>query len=379
MIHYGAQRAERWEGDAMHLADWSMHAVRLPYRRPVRWASTAEEAADYLLLRLVADDGLVGVAEGVVKPVWNGVTVRSLGCVLEELFLPLLRAVDLLDEAAVARALARIPEHRLAKAMLDTACWDLRAQARGRPLWQLWGGDQAVAVSWTVTRQEPLAMAGEAEAMVGRHGFRTLKVKGGQGVERDLAVLAAIRAAVGADVDIYVDSNGAYAPDEALSYVRQLAERGVGLVEDPCPLRPDRAFERLQAASPLPLLVDHACSDARDAALFLERGARALSLKLSKAGPTECRRMAALAHAQGCATLVGLTGESSLGALAGLQLASTLPGRQTGWPAELTFYLLLAEEYVVAPLAIVDGQIRLPDTPGCARVVDWERVRALGI
>jgi L-alanine-DL-glutamate epimerase-like enolase superfamily enzyme len=361
----------------MRLAEWSTHPIHIPYGRAVRWASTEEAGADYLLLRLVSDDGLVGVAEGVLKATWNGVTARSLPVVLEELFIPLIRDVDLLDEAAVARALARVPEHRLAKSMVDAACWDLRSQVAHKPLWQLWEGDAQVPVSWTVTRQEPRAMAGEAETMVSRHGFRTLKVKGGQGWERDFQALAEIRAACGPGVALYVDANGAYPADEALGYVRELAERGVFLAEDPCHLLPNAAFRDLQQASPIPLLVDHGCNNARDAALFLEQGARALSLKLSRAGPTECRRIAAVAHARGCGVHLGLGAESSLGALLGLQVASALPGRERSLPAELAFFLMLPEEYVTEPLRVQDGQIQLPATPGLACRVDWDRVRAL--
>lgn len=361
----------------MRLVEWSAHPAHLPYRQPVTWASTAEDGADYLVLRLVGDDGSVGIAEGVVKLTWNGVTLRSLTVVLEELFIPLLRDVDLLDETAVTRAIGRVPEHRLARSLIDLACWDLRSQAQGLPLWHLWGGDPEVPVSWTVTRQAPGAMAAEAETMVGRHGIRTLKVKGGQGWECDFQVLAEIRAAVGPDVALYVDANSAYPAAEAPAYLRQLAERGVFLVEDPCRLQPNAAFRRLQAESPLPLLVDHGCSTSQEAALFLEQGARALSLKLSKAGPTECRRIAAAAHAQGCGVHVGLVGETSLGALAGLQLASALPGRATSLPAEQAFFLMLTEEYVTAPLHVELGRIRLPDEPGFAQFVDWERLRAL--
>src|SRR5215210_6145368 len=139
----------------MRLAEWSTFPIRIPYRRPITWASTAADAAEFLLLRLVADDGRVGLAEGGINPVWNGATARSLHVALEELFIPRVQDIDLLDEAAVTRALNRVPEHRLAKSMVDTACWDLRSQARGRPLWQVWGGDAAVPVSWTVTRQDP--------------------------------------------------------------------------------------------------------------------------------------------------------------------------------------------------------------------------------
>ncbi len=361
----------------MRLAEWSTHPIHLPYPRHIQWASTDEDGADYLLLRLVADDGTVGVAEGIAKPAWGGANPRTLAVVLEELFIPLLRSVDLLDESAVGRALSRVSEQRLARSMIDIACWDLRSQAQGMPLWQLWGGDAEVPVSWTVTRQPPTAMAREAAEMVGGHGFRTLKVKGGQGRDVDRAALMEIRSAVGPDVALMVDANRGYKAEEALDYVQELADLGVTVAEDPCQLRPNRAFHELQEASPIPLLVDNGCRSADDAALLLEHGARALSLKLSGTGVTEAQRMAAMAHAQGCAAHVGFIGETSMGALVALQVASAVPTRAYSLPAETTFFLTFAEEYVAERVRVEDGRVRLPTSPGLARWVDWERVAAL--
>ena len=361
----------------MRLAQWSTHPIHLPYPRHTQRASTDEDGADYLLLRLVTDDGMVGVAEGVAKPAWQSVNPRALAVVIEELFIPLIRDIDLLDERAVNRALSHIREQRAARSMIDIACWDLRSQAAGRPLWHLWGGDAEVPVSWTVTRQAPGDMARDAAETVGRHGFRTLKVKGGQGRDVDRAALTQIRAAVGSDVELMVDANRGYPEEEGLSYVLELAELGVTVAEDPCQLRPNHAFRELQEASPIPLLVDNGCGSVEDAALFLEEGARALSLKLSRTGVTEAQRMAALAHAQNCAAHVGFIGETSLGALVALQVASALPTRDYSLPAETTFFLTFGQEYVAERVRVEDGRVRLPAVPGLGRWVDWERVSAL--
>lgn len=360
----------------MRLTEWSTHPIHLAYPRAIQWANSGEDGADYLLLRLVGDDGTVGVAEGVAKTAWAGVTPRTLAVVLEELFIPAIREVDLLDEAAVNRAIGKIPEQRLARSMVEIACWDLRSQVQGMPLWQLWGGEPEVPVSWTVTRQPPTVMARESATMVDRHGFRTLKIKGGQGREVDRIALTEIRAAVGPDVALMVDANRAYSQDEALSYVCELAELSVIVAEDPCQLRPNRAFRELQEASPIPLLVDNGCRSAQDAALFLEQGARALSLKLSGTGVADARRMAAMAREQQCAAHVGFMGETSLGAMVALQLASALPTRAESLPAETSFFLMFDTEYVAERLRVEHGTVRLPTTPGLARWVDWERVRA---
>src|SRR5947208_139314 len=226
----------------MRLAEHSLHCYRLRYERPVRWSDIVEEAAPFVLLRLQGDTGAVGVAEITVKPTWCGVTARSLIATIEEIFLPLLATVDLDDPAKVRAVLERVPENQAAKTLIDNAGWDLHAASVGRPLWRQWGGRAWIELSWALTRQAPPAMAAEAAAMVARHGFRTLKVKGGQGLDVDLAGMRDIRSAVGDKVRLYVDANGAYGMDQALAYASAMADAGAVMMEDPCAFAPDARF-----------------------------------------------------------------------------------------------------------------------------------------
>lgn len=275
-----------------------------------------------MLLRLHTDDGLEGVAEGPIKPTWTGTTAGTLTAALNEMLLPALDKVDLADAAAVRKCLAPFPENRLAKALIDNACWDLRAQALGTPLWRIWGGTREVPLSWTVTRAAPALMAREAAEMVDRYGFRTLKVKGGQGFETDAGALREIRSAVGSEVDFYVDANSTYTAEQAPAYVRMLAENGATHAEDPCDLRPNRWFRETQLASSIPLVVDARCLSTEDAELFLEQGARAIGVKSKRVGASLALDIARLAD---CRVNVGLHAESALGALASMQVAAAFP------------------------------------------------------
>ena len=353
----------------MRLVEHRLYAYRLPYERPVAWSDIVEDAAPFVLLRLTADTGAVGVAEITVKPTWCGVTARSLVAALEDIFIPLLETLDLSDPAKVRARLEAIPENQAAKALIDNACWDLYAAQSGRPLWQNWHGRANVELSWAVTRQAPAAMAEEAERMVARHGFRVLKIKGGQGFERDLAGIREIRSAVGDTVRFYVDANGAYPTDQALDYAHALAAEGAVLLEDPCPLAPDASFQALQQNSAVPILVDFGCTSLRDAALFLERQARALSVKPGRFGLTHAHAMRALAEQSGSKVVTGLMGESALGTLAGLQFSATITDPIV--PAELTWYLAMTQQPILAMPTIANGALTLPETPSLAALVDW--------
>ena len=356
----------------MRLADYRLYTYRLRYAKPVRWSDIVEDAAPFVLLRLTADDGTEGVAEITVKPTWCGVTARSLIAAIEDIFIPLVKKLDLNDPAKVRAALDIVPENQAAKMLLDNACWDLHAARQGRPLWQSWNGKPRVELSWAVTRQEPSLMAAEAAQMVDAHGFQTLKVKGGQGFAKDLAGIREIRAAVGDRIRFYVDANGAYAVTEALDYAHALADAGVILLEDPCPLAPDARFRKLRQESPLPILVDFGCGSLRDAHLFIEQGAQALSVKPGRFGLSHGRAMLDIARNHGCAPVVGLMGESALGTLAGLQFAAAIADPIL--PAELTWFLAMTELVIGQTPAIVDGAIEIPGGSSLAARIDWGAV-----
>jgi L-alanine-DL-glutamate epimerase-like enolase superfamily enzyme len=361
----------------MRIAEWSLHFCRLPYSRPVRWFNSIEDGAVLALLRIVGDDGAVGVAEAPLRPTWSGVSPRSLAAVLEDLLLPAVQEIDAGDQAAVSRQLARFPESFLAKMLIDNACWTLRAAAAGKPLWQLLGGQGNVEVSWCVTRQPPEAMAREAAEIVEAHGFRALKIKGGQGIETDVAALRQIRAAVGDAIDFYVDANSAYSRAEAADYVRVISAEGARVAEDPCPLQPDRQFAELIGKSAIPVLVDSSCASLKDAAQYLERGAKALSVKPGRIGISEARRIADLAREKGANVCSGMYAESALGTLISLQFSGALAAPLV--PAEQSFYLMMRDQLLREPLEVSGGRVHLPAASDTVQLVDWDKVARYGI
>ena len=340
------------------------------------WAYAAESSSDYALLKLVADDGTVGIAEGVIKTTRTGYSPRSLAASLEDVLLPLLAGVDLADSQAVVRAFRWLDGNLAGRTLIDNACWALRSSANRRPLWRDWGGTPEVPVTWIVTRRPPAEMAAEAADMCRRHGLRNLKLKGGQGRDTDLKVIREVRAAVGDAVELSMDANRAYPREGIGSYVRAIAEAGVTVAEDPCDLAPDAAFERLQRECPIPLLVDFACVSRLDAALFIDRGARSLMIKPGRVGISEALEIDKLCAARGVGVSLGMFYESAFGTALSLQVAAAL-GSARILPAEHSFFLMLTHQ--VAPGEVKDGKFRLPDEPDLSRLIDWKAIERLKI
>jgi len=358
------------------LTGYKLYPVHLPYRRPVRWAGHAESGLDAMILALETAGGLIGVGEAPIRLNWTAATLKSLHVVTEEIFMSRLMGQDLADEVKITKFLRFVREHSLTKAMIDSAVWDLRAQAAGQPLYQYLGGKPEVPVAWTVTRAEPNAMIAEAEDMVARHGFTSLKVKTGQGLETDREVLAGIRDAVGPDITFSADSNRGYGIGDVGQFTEMAAAYGVKIAEDPTELHPYDNFAEVREASRLPILVDNTCRTLDEAEQFLTAGADALSVKVFKTGITDSREIIRQAGAKNAAVHIGISAASSLCTVAGLGLAGALAPHPDGLPSEDSFFLRFARECVSDPLMVENGVVRLPDQP-LHDWIDWEAVRDL--
>jgi L-Ala-D/L-Glu epimerase len=361
----------------MRVVKHEFHRVRLPYEKPIKWAGSVEDGVDILLMSLFTGDGLKGVAEASVRLKWNSTTLKSLETVLEQVFLPTLYSVDIDEPAVVEAAFKRFREHPLAKSLLDIACWDLRAQARGLPFWSALGGiSPAVPVSYTVTRRKPVDMARDAESARASGGFRFFKVKTGQGFEADDAALSSIRSAVGRDVTLLVDSNGAHSADEVPKVSEMMARFGVEYFEDPCALVPNSSYKSLEATSAIPFLIDDGCRSFRDGSLFIDAGATALSVKVMKTGLAESLMIGALAEKRGGVKVsVGISACSSFGAIAALSLAGALPEVVKRVPCEETFFFI-AGGFLKDELAVENGSIMLPNEHSFDVLLDWRKIAA---
>jgi L-alanine-DL-glutamate epimerase-like enolase superfamily enzyme len=362
---------------ALQLARHSFHPLHVPYPRPIRWAGHVESGVDVLLLVLETDSGLRGVGETPVRLNWHAATLKSLMTVIEEVFLPQMSGLDLGDEILVKKFLVGCREHPLAKSLIDTACWDLRARVANMPLWRRLGArDANVPISWTVTRAAPHDMAREAGKAAESYGVRAFKVKTGQGLAVDRTALQDIRRAVGDDAALYADSNSADRAADVPGMSTMLADHGVLLFEDPCAFAPNDGFRDLRKGSRLPILVDNGCRSVAEAGLYLDVGAEALSVKVMKTGITESQTIAGMAQAQGARIAVGISAATSLGALNALALSASLPDAARCAPCEETFFATM-DDILIEPLRIKDGMVELPAVAGYEPLVDWRKVSAM--
>lgn len=363
------------EGDAAHArvaapVEVELRGVEIPYLRPIRWEGGVEAEARFVVLRLRDAEGREGVAECTVKPTWNGATVETFLHAFEHLVLPILQAGGL-DRASLPARLGRLVENAAPKALLESALWDLANGIAPRPR------PDRVPVSAVITRGRPDAMAAEAARLVEAHGFATLKVKGGQGTDADMAAVRAVAAATGPGVALYVDANGAVPDADAETYVRRLCELDLIAIEDPYNLKPDARLAAIQFDCPVPLIVDFPLDGVSAARTFLGLGCRGISLKPNRFGMRKTLAMGEAAAAAGAVSVVGLFGESQAGVVHLFDAHAALAGTVWQLPVEATSPLLLAEHYLRDPIRIADGHLYRPEGTNLAGMIDPARLDRL--
>jgi L-Ala-D/L-Glu epimerase len=303
------------------------HRMSAPLHAPFVTSLRRVTAVDTLVVEIRDVDGRSGYGE--VPQVW-AVTGESLdgaeACICEQLGPPLIgRDTD--DLVASCRDTRnRVVGNNSAKAAVDVALHDLAARARDVTLVTLLGGSALrLSTDVTVSVDDADSMAAAARQRV-TDGFTVLKLKVGADAATDLARVAAVRAAVGADVAIRLDANQGWTPRQAVRLIRAMEDDdlGVELVEQPCARWDIAGLAWVSDRVETPVMADEAVFSARDLTEVIRRRAADLvNVKLVKCGGLEpARTLLAMAEEHGLGTMIGSMMETSIGVGAAASLAA---------------------------------------------------------
>jgi len=115
--------------DASDLTIASIEAIRLklPYKKPISFASLTESTGQYVILRIVLSDGTEGIAESVCRPGHTGEDAIIVAYQIETFFKPLLLGADPFGHLALLSQIEKIRECRAAKMLIDIALWTCAA------------------------------------------------------------------------------------------------------------------------------------------------------------------------------------------------------------------------------------------------------------
>jgi galactonate dehydratase len=241
---------------------------------------------ELVFLELESNTGLVGLSE--VRMVAR---TRTLVACLEELAPRYVLGSDPFDVERLAWNIQRGDYDRpgevsqSALASFEVASWDLMGQALGVPVWQLIGGRfhtrvPAYANGWYQTERDPAKIAALAEHVVAK-GYRALKLDPFGHASAELAaperrhavrVVAAVREAVGPDVEIMLEMHGRFTSATAAAMAKLLEPYTPAWIEEPTPPENPIAYRSVRAATHLPIATGERAHTMEDIRTFIEQG-----------------------------------------------------------------------------------------------------------
>lgn len=276
-------------------------------------------------------------------------------------------------------------------AAFETACWDIVGKALDRPVYDLLGGPvrdrvKAYANGWYRVEREPEEFYAAAKKVVER-GYAALKLDpfgpGHYELEREeklraVALVEAVRDAVGPEPEILLEMHGRFSPATAVEMAKMLAPYGLGWVEEPVPPTNLKALKK--AAEGIPAGVPVATGErihqrAEYRELFELQAADVIQPDISHIGGLlETKKLAAWADCY-YVTVAPHNVGGQIDTAAALHLAATT----TNFKIQ-EYFNDFADPWVkqtaVGLPEVVDGYFELPKGPGLGVELNEEVVEA---
>jgi len=339
-------------------------------------------------VELVTDDGRRGVGE--VRMLNK--TDTLLACI-SELGQRYVIGTDPFERETLAASIQRVDYSRPGEvtqsvlALFDMACWDLMGQALGVPVWRLLGGQcrnrvPAYANGWYQGNRDGAALADAARSVVSA-GYRGLKLDPFGSASgslprserrRSVDLVAAVRDAVGPDIEIMVEMHGRFSADVAAELAADLEPLQPAWVEEPVALDIPTGLARVRGATRVPIATGERIHLLSDYRTIIEQGlVDIVQADLTHfGGITGLRRLAGWAEAYGLALAPHNVG-GPVATAANVHFAIATPNYRI-----LEHFNAFADPWVndlVDPtpeIELIDGCFRLPTAPGLGVRLDRE-------
>ena len=372
----------------MRITEVRLDRLRLELDPPFRaaWDPHPRHHVDVTVVRVETDDGIVGVG--------SGDTMDGF-----EAYADLFVGTDPLRIARHVRTLETLGFHAGRYWALEAALWDVTGQVAGLPVATLLGGSCTRLPAYASTGEQRTPPQRVDSALAAREaGFRATKIRiARDALDDGVAAVRGVRTALGDDFTVLVDLNQSWRMagdiDPALDVkavtrtVAQLAELGVGWVEEPLPYADVAGLAELRRSSRVPIAGGEMVRTFDDAVRLLDADALdvyQMDVVLSL-GMSRCRTFAELARARH-REYTPHTWTNGIGVLANLHVAAGVgggpwfelpydpggpgsPGGAGGWTPERRDFMLTEPVRVDA-----DGCVPVPTSPGLGVTLDEDAI-----
>ena len=265
---------------------------------------------------------------------------------------------------------------------IDQALWDIKGKVYNAPVYQLLGGlaRTKVRVYGHVTGQTAAEAASQAKQRVARgvtairfrafHSYDSISLHDHKkAVEQQIEYLAAIREAVGKDVDLILECHGRYDPEWALKLASLAKEFNPFIIEDPIRHENPEALKWLREHTDIPLAIGeryHNKWDCRE--VTINQYVNYLRPDINHCGGiSEMKKIAALAEVF-YINLIPHNNAGPLGTSATLHAALNIPNLTM---IEAPWANGYSEPKVVKPYPLIENGFALPlEGPGLGVLFD---------
>ena len=246
--------------------------LEIPLERPYQLAFGPVSHYDTIVVSVTGSDGRTGHGEATLLTGYTDETIGGSHA--------LARAVaSKLPGTEVASSVARFEALGAKAPFVATAFRTALDMAFGNPLLSPVAGTRVPILA--LLQGSDRAEMEDDFARILADGCRTIKLKVGFDVVRDLRRVETVQAIVGGRVPVRVDANQGYSAAEAVAFIRALDPRGIELFEQPCKAADWNAHREAAAAAAVtgvPLMLDESIYGIDD----IERAAREQACRFVK-------------------------------------------------------------------------------------------------
>lgn len=355
-----------------------LRELRLPLVQPFQTSFGTTTERRILLVEL-RGEGLTGWGECVAgeHPYFSDETIDTAWYVIQQELAPVLAAGDPEHGGKIPSLFRRVRGHRMAKAALENAVWDLEAQMKGVPLALLLGGTRekiacGVSIGIQPTMEKQLA---EVEKEVGA-GYQRIKLKCKPGW--DVKMLEAVRSRW-PEIELSVDANSAYRMKD-FDHLTTFDDFSLLMMEQPLWYDDFYFHSMLQKRLNTAICLDESIRNRRDALAAIDmESCRIINIKCGRVGGfSEAIAVHNAAQERGVPVWCGGMLETGIGRAHNIALSSldnfSLPGDVSAskryWKEDI-----IEPEVEVSPA----GEITVPDAPGRGFEVRTDLVERLTV
>ena len=362
----------------MRIERVELFVVRLPLKRAYETSGSRETHQTHILAR-VESDGAVGWGESVApeQPWYSGETPKTVWYALDEVLIPQLLTADLSAPSNADAAMAWVREHRMAKATIEMAIWDLAAKKQGVPLSKLLGGTRDRILCGVAIGIHPSVEAlFETIDRELEGGYQRVKLKIKPGADGHVAEGVRNRYP---ELAFMLDANSAYTLED-LALFKRIDAYHPTMIEQPLAYDDIVDHATLQRAIATPVCLDESIHTADDARKAIEIGAtKVINIKPGRVGGhASAKRIHDVCAEREVPVWCGGMLEFGIGRAHNVQLASlpnfSLPGDVSA--SERYFETeLIGEPFTVDR----DGTMKVPTGPGIGVTVLEDVIRKIAL